>query len=177
MFANIKARYKEFPVNVQIFLKRGVILLTGWLLLYHLILKPIDIPDRQFTFLAQYCTAQVLSLFYDNVQLAAPHIFIGGRDIVIITNPCNGLELFALYLGFLLCIPASKKRFWAFAIVGTAVIFAINILRCTGLAVMSYNHSTLTDFAHHYAFKLIVYAVAFYGWVLYSKKEKKVAHA
>jgi len=177
MFANIKARYRELPINVQIFLKRGTILLIGWLLLYHLILKPIDIPDRQFTFLAQYCTAKVLALFYNNVQMAAPHIFIGGRDIVVITNPCNGLELFVLYLGFLVCIPASKKRFWAFAIVGTAVIFAINILRCTGLAVMSYNHSTLTDFAHHYAFKLIVYAVAFYGWVLYSKKEKKVAHA
>ena len=177
MLTKIKTRYQELPINVQIFLKRGAILLTGWLLLNHLILKPIDIPDRQFTFMAQYCTAKVLSLFYNNVQLAAPHIFIGGRDIVIITNPCNGLELFALYLGFLLCIPASKKRFWAFAIVGTAVIFAINILRCTGLAVMSYNHSTLTDFAHHYAFKLIVYAVAFYGWVLYSKKEKKVAHA
>lgn len=177
MFTKLKSRYQELPPNVQVFLKRGAILLTGWLLLYHLVLKPIDVPDRQFTFLAQYFTAKVLALFYNDVQLVAPHIFIDGRDIVVITNPCNGLELFVLYIGFLLCIPASRKRFWAFATVGTLVIFAINILRCTGLAVMSYNHSTLTDFAHHYVFKLIVYAVAFYGWVLYSKKEKKVAHA
>lgn len=177
MLAKLKSRYLGLPLNARIFLKRGIVLLVGWLLLYNLILKPIDIPDRQFTFLAQYCTAKILSLFYNDVQLAAPHIFIGGRDIVVITNPCNGLELFVLYIGFLLCIPASRKRFWAFAIGGTIVIFVINILRCMGLAIMSYNHSTLTDFAHHYAFKLIVYAVTFLGWMLYSKKEKRVVHA
>jgi exosortase/archaeosortase family protein len=58
-----------------------------------------------------------------------------------------------------------------YAVGGVAIIYVCNILRCTGLAIMWYHHSSLADFAHHYAFKLIIYAVAFLLWAMYSKKE------
>jgi exosortase/archaeosortase family protein len=171
-FLQIKKTYHELPYNIKVFAKRGLLILTGWLLLYYLVLKPINIPDAQLTYLTQICTQKLLSIIYSNVQLYAPDIYIGSRHVLIVTNPCNGLELFVLYIGFLACIPASWKRFLAFVFAGSAVIFVLNIMRCAGLGIMSLHNSYLTDFAHHYLFKLVIYGVAFWGWLLYSKKEK-----
>lgn len=167
-----KKMYPELPANVRTFALRGSLLLTGWLLVYHLILKPSGIPDTQLSHLVQLCTTEVLSWIYNDVHLIGPSIYSGNEYIITITNPCNGLELHVLYIGFMMCIPTNAKRFWSFAIAGNIIILALNIARCTGLAIMNVHHSYLIDFAHHYAFKLALYAAIFYGWLLYAKKEK-----
>lgn len=167
-----KKIYMELPANVKTFAVRGSILLTGWLLVYHLILKPTGIPDTQLSHVVQLATTEVLSYFYNAIHLEGPSIYSGANYIITIANPCNGLELHVLYIGFMMCIPTNAKRFWTYALVGNAIILSLNIARCTGLAIMSMHHSYLVDFAHHYAFKLMLYAAIFYGWLLYSKKEK-----
>lgn len=173
--------YKELPENVKVFLKRGILLLIGWLLFYHLLMKPANIPDRQLTEFTRYSTVKFTALFYPNTQermmfdsathAMVPVIYINNVPCVQISNPCNGLELYALYLGILFCIPAPFRRFIKYAISGLIVIYIFNILRCAGLAIMAYHQSNLVDFAHHYAFKLIIYAVAFVFWAMYSKKD------
>lgn len=59
-----------------------------------------------------------------------------------------------------------------FAIVGTLIIYVLNIIRAALLAVMYAQDHAMTDFAHHYVFKIAIYAVVFFGWVLYMKKTK-----
>ncbi|MBS1771886.1 MAG: archaeosortase/exosortase family protein [Bacteroidetes bacterium] len=156
--------------NIKPFVIRGLLLLAGWKLLYVFILQPKGIPDNWLTTFTEDCTARFLSLFYKTVAQDNHTIYLDGIQTVIIAPQCNGLEVFVLYVGFLLCIPTTITRMLSFAIGGVLVIFALNILRTSGLAVMLYHGSFLFDFAHHYAFKLIIYAVAFAGWVLYTKK-------
>ena len=90
-----------------------------------------------------------------------------------IARQCNGLELIVLYLGFIICLPSSAKRMLIYSIVGIVVIYILNIIRAALLAVMYAESHSMTDFAHHYVFKIAIYAVVFYGWVLYMKKPKK----
>jgi exosortase/archaeosortase family protein len=168
---DFKKFYNELPANLKKFLLRGTVLFLIWILLYNLLLKPKGVPDRQLTHVIVVSTAKVLTWFYPKIDIKSDCIiYINNKEAIEIAPACNGLELLVLYVGFLLCIPTGKRRFWKYAIGGTAIVIVLNILRCAGLAAMFYYEYSLADFAHHYLFKLIIYAVIFYMWVLYSKK-------
>ena len=170
--AQMKRIQEALPENVKKFFIRAVILIAGWNLLYHLLLKPALIPDQQLTDLIVLGTVKFLSLFHSDVSNIEGNIFLYGVRSVNIDHQCNGLELIVLYLGFILCLPSGWKKMTAFAVVGTVIICLLNVLRCSALAWMFLNMRTAVDFAHHYAFKLVIYGVVFYAWVLYSKKVK-----
>lgn len=167
MFGKIK---ESIPVNVRKFLLRAVILIVCWELLYNFLLKPAGVPDDQLTQLVQWGAVRVLSVFYSDVSSYQNLIMINGEKVVSIARQCNGLELIVLYIGFMFCLPSSWKKMLAFGIVGTLVIYILNIFRTAGLAAMYAHQHSMTDFAHHYLFKIIIYAVVFAGWVLYMKK-------
>ena len=167
--AQIKKIREVLPPNVLKFFIRAVILVTAWNLLYHLLLKPAMVPDKQLTDFIVWGTVKVLSLFHSNVYSIDSNIYLYGVKSVNIDHQCNGLELIVLYLGFLLCLPASWKKMFVFSLTGVIVICFLNMLRCGALAWMFLNMRTVVDFAHHYAFKLIIYAVVFYGWILYTR--------
>lgn len=167
---------KILPANIRPIIIRGALLIFGWTLLYKFVLGPSGIPDNQLSKLVQIGTAEMLSWFYPNITQYGTVVYIDGVASVSIGHQCNGLELAALYIGFLLCFPSNFKKILIYSIVGFLAIYILNVIRCAVLAVMYINHNDLTDFAHHYAFKLVIYAVVFYGWVLYTKKPS-VKHA
>jgi len=165
-----KTMSSTIPQPVKVVLIKIVILFGAWLLLYPTWLKPLGIPDTQLTQLVTAGTHWVLSFFYDNVQAVGSSILLNDMRVILIGTPCNGLELIALYLGILICIPGNWKRFLVFAVIGVSSIIVLNIIRCALLAWMYYQQMSVADFAHHYAFKLIIYACTFWGWYLYSKQ-------
>lgn len=169
-FSKIK---NAIPENIRPFLLRAAILIAAWELLYNFVLKPSGIPDDQLTRIVQVGAMKLLSFFYTNVGEDENVIILNGSRAVSIARQCNGLELIVLYLGLLFCLPSSPKRMILFGTVGVLVIYILNIIRTAMLAVMyDINHS-MTDFAHHYVFKIVIYAVVFLGWVLYMKKPKQ----
>lgn len=161
------------PENIRPFILRAAILIVVWELLYNFVLKPSGIPDDQLTRIVQVGAMKLLSLFYTDIGEDGNIIVLNGSKAVSIARQCNGLELIVLYLGFIICLPSNPKRMLLFGVVGTLIIYILNIIRTAILAVMyDINHS-MTDFAHHYVFKIIIYAVVFLGWVLYMKKPKQ----
>lgn len=166
-----KTIHKEpVKVNIKPFIIRGLALVIGWNIVYHFLLMPAGIPDNQLTAAVQWGTSKMLSPFFADVTQSGASIFINGKQSINIAPQCNGLELIMLYIGFIICIPAGIRRMVVFTLTGIAVIYILNVLRCSLLAWMYYDHHSLANFAHHYAFKLVIYAAVFYGWVLYAKK-------
>ncbi len=155
--------------KIQPFIIRAVILFFAWKLLYTFILYPYGIPNDWLTQFTEDSVAKVLSFFYKNVSQYNHAIYANGIETVIIAPECNGLEVFVLYIGLMLCIPTNWKRLLAFSVMGVIVIFILNVLRSAGLAAMYYHQNYFVNFAHHYAFKLIIYAVVFLFWVWYTK--------
>lgn len=166
---------ETLPPKVWTMLVRALILFVGWTLLYHLLLKPIGFPDNMLTNIVVDGTVKLLALFVDNVHNVGPHVFINGVQSVNVAPQCNGLELIVLYIGFLICYPASLKRGMIFGVVGTVVITFLNMVRCALLAWMYASQFSITEFAHHFAFKIIIYGVVFLGWVWYTKNPKTSA--
>jgi exosortase family protein XrtF len=166
--------YKDIPPEIAHFFVRAATLLGLWLLVYHGLLKPSHTLDQCLTIATTHGTVQVLNLFYNIVHIAKQSIYIDGKYAVSISDPCNALELIVLYVGFLFCVKTTRKRLIAFTLLGTISIYTLNIFRCAGLAYLNLNHFQLTNFAHHYVFKLIIYCAIFLGWALYAKKEKAI---
>jgi exosortase/archaeosortase family protein len=176
-----KENLLQMPKEVRSFLKRALIIFIVWKLLYHLLLFPIRMPDRQLTDWTAMSTAflyhnvlhhadVVFKEEYGEVHFPKAALYIDGKRSIGIADPCNALELFVLYIGFIFCIPASFKRRFLFITIGSIAIFVANSFRCLGLSWLHYHNYAIADFAHHYLFKMVIYAMIFYAWVLYSKK-------
>jgi exosortase/archaeosortase family protein len=166
----IKKLYNTFPVGLRKFLVRAAIVFIAWRLLYFFVLQPTDFPDKQLIDLVLFGTYEMLHLFYNDLAIHGDTIFVNGRNTLTVAVACNGLELMVLYVGFLLCMPTTWKRQLGFALSGVALIIFLNMVRCTILGVMFYNNHFMADFAHHYLFKLAIYGVTFWLWVVYSRK-------
>ena len=190
----IKKTWTEVPEEVQR-LKRALIIFIVWKLAYGFILFPIRIPDKQFTDLTANSTAWVLQKFFypqnnfvvkeissyalDNKKdlQYSDWILMNNKKVIGIASPCNGLELYVLYVAFLLCFPTSFKSILIYTLLGIAVIYVTNIIRCAGIALMNIKNNLLTDVAHHYIFKLIMYGIIFLFWRSYTKKYLTFAKA
>ena len=183
--SSIKTAFGQIPYTLKIFLARVVLLFIAWKLLYLLVLFPSRTPDAQLTRFTTNVTATVYAWFYPDATLTIKdkvdvsnglpmqQIWKNNEGVITVADGCNGLEVAVLYLGFLVCIPGVKaKRIMAFALLGLAVIFVLNIARVVGLGFVHLYNRQFFDIAHHYIFKIIIYGVIFYLWMLFVRKSK-----
>ncbi|TAE07725.1 MAG: exosortase family protein XrtF, partial [Bacteroidetes bacterium] len=85
-------------------------------------------------------------------------------------------EVFVLYVGFIVCIPTTLLRQLLFIVFGLLLLYTLNVGRVVALGQLHMHYKEFFDIAHHYIFKLIVYAVVFALWVWYAKKSDIVQH-
>ena len=185
--SEIKSTWQSIPAEVQQFLKRALFIFIIWKLIYHLFLFNGRIIDKPLTDWSTIGAEKIMQVFYPDKQLAIKEecsypiempnelfcfdfLYMNGKKIVGVADPCNALELYVLYLGFLFAFPASLKRIVAFSFVGIIVIYMANIIRLAALASMNMHRIDAVDMAHHYVFKIIVYALIFGLWVLFTRK-------
>jgi exosortase/archaeosortase family protein len=102
-------------------------------------------------------------------------LYRNNEKTLTVADPCNGLELMVLYLGFLVCFPAPLKRKLIFGAAGCLLICILNIIRCSALVGIYLHHRAYLDFSHHFAFQLIVYLVIFLLWYFFSKTGRQHA--
>ena len=178
-----KTFWTEVPPLVQKFLIRAFVIFLVWKFAYHLVLKPTRIIDKPLTQITGKFTMQTLQWVFPKnafsyievlpnnwIDFFVVNLFMDGKKVIGIGDPCNGFELFVLYIGFLCCLPSNIKRMGLFIGGGVVSIFLLNIGRCAFLAWLNMNRNTYVDFAHHYLFRLMVYAGIFVGWMWYLKK-------
>ena len=178
--------WNQIPVVVRQFVVRALLLLVFWFVAYTCILKPSAGLDNWLTKITAQATTAGLNRFYNNGFVTEPmvseiegikgvvtqYISLQNKFAVYIVPRCNGLELFAAYIGFLVCVPGTIKKKFAFVIFGVVLIYLVNVLRCCILAWLNLNKPEWSEFAHHYAFTTIVYVFIFMLWVLFMKKTK-----
>lgn len=170
------------PSAVKKFLLRSLLIFLIWKLLYHLILFPVRIPDKQLTNVTTYLTQQLLFINYPkatvtieskDVPLPRNIIYLNNKKVVGIADGCNGLELYVLYVGFLIAFSGSFKKVMQYAILGTLIIFVLNTFRSYAITLLNIYGSSLTEVAHHYFFKLLIYGIMFLLWMRFTKTTEK----
>jgi len=183
----LRKNWIEIPELVRRFLIRIICIFLIWKVCYHLYLKPNYILDRPLTTLVAKHTILGLQLFYPNSTFKKiaiepkqksdffyQKIYKDNRACIGIADPCNALELYVLYLGFIIALPRNFLKMLMFILFGFVIIYICNIIRCTVIGYLNIERSWSTEVAHHYVFKLIMYVLIFAGWVLYLREKKEI---
>jgi len=192
LLRTFKTSIQQIPAPIKIFLKRALAIFIIWEIIYLFILMPnriIDRPLSMFTGNATagffgwikgtdqaYCKGITTTEYVEGFTLSYEKatIFLGPKRLIGIADGCNGLSLFVLFVGFIIAYPGKIYFKAIYSIIGIILIVLLNISRCTALALVHNTYPHLTEFAHHYLFNIITYAVVFYLWVQFVKINQKL---
>jgi len=149
---------------------KAIITFIIWTVIYY----GLIIPDgRLNSFLTDTVikgtTAGLTILGYDT-RGEGDMVFIDNQPVVLVADACNGLELFALYIGFLLCFPGKWKYKVIFIPAGIILIYLINVIREIVLALNYKFFQNTFDFNHKYTYVFIVYIFVFAIWRFWLNK-------
>lgn len=156
------------------FLVKAVVIYILWFITYDYIIAPSGAVDRWLNKIVGVQSSLVLNLTGYNSDTVPGNnqtiIRINEVNMVGVGNPCNGLELFILFAGFIICIPGNlRKKMW-YIPVGMLIIHVVNVFRSTSLALIQYHSPESLDFNHHYTFTIIVYSIIFGLWMFWVNK-------
>jgi exosortase/archaeosortase family protein len=162
------------------FIKLAV-LAAVWQSCYIFLLKPIRIPDKWITNIITAGSALLIKAFFSISKAVswtpvanqpAAVVQENGKNILLILDGCNGLDLMLIYLAFIILLPYPLKRKIIFGSAGIFVILLSNIIRCVALYWIYVHYNKSFDFNHHYVFTILMYLVIFAGWLLFIRKQK-----
>lgn len=121
-------------------------------------------------------TVKVLKAFGYNAK-AIQHdkevslkLFFEGNYIVRIIEGCNAISLIILFVAFIFSFSGTVKATLLFSIIGSALIYIINILRIVFLVLMLHKFPSQIVILHDLVFPAIIYGFIFLLWVLWVNK-------
>ena len=149
------------------FLVSAVITYAAWYLLYDLWLHPKRILDNfviDFTVKLSETTLKILGF-----KVFTGHAFIGLEPTrcLNIGDACNGLSLFALFTGFIICYPGNLRSKFLYIPFGIISIFLFNVVRVVILAIIYLYSPSSLAFNHSYTFTTIIYVYIFILWIFW----------
>jgi len=181
-------KWNSIPIAVKRFIVRAVIIFVAWKVLYLVFLLPSRVLDKPISHSVASASSWVLNtLTHSNnyssksekgniltddglILMPLDNIYFHQKNVVSIEDPCNGLELFVLYAGFIICMPAALRRKIFFILGGIVLIYIVNVLRCAGITYIILYYPAHANFAHHYIFTFIVYGFIIGLWLLFTNK-------
>jgi exosortase family protein XrtF len=163
-----------------LFLLKALGLYLAWYLLYELWLHPNGYVDRLVIDNIIFFGNIILqALGYRTIPTppASDHIRtvgIDGTHGLWVGDPCNGITLFALFIGFIIAYPGNKKKKLFYSLFGVATIHLLNIIRVVTLSIITLKAPETLYFNHTYTFTIIVYGYVFLLWILWANKYSKL---
>jgi len=173
MFNSIKNNSALF------FIIKAIGLYLLWYLLYELWLEKQGKLDMLAINNLVFLSSNFLNLIgytvTENLVTETIHrtINIEGALPLWIGNPCDGLELFALFTGFIVAYPGEIIKKIIYIPFGLISIHLLNVLRIVGLALTLYYKPEYLDFNHTYTFTILVYSYVFILWMIWTNKISK----
>lgn len=154
---------------VLYFFIKAILAYLIWFLLYENWLLKVGWIDKVVIDNLIHLSKLSLTILGYNVFVFGHTFGIDGSHGVFIGTPCNGLDLMALFAGFVIVFNGSWKNKWWFILVGLIVIHFLNLVRVVALTIIAKTAPEYIDFNHKYTFTIILYAFVFFGWVLWVK--------
>jgi exosortase/archaeosortase family protein len=149
---------------IKTFLIRALIVFVTWEVVFFAYLQPDGSLNAWVTNAVVEASVGGLKMIGFEAEARENVIFINEEQSVLVADACNGLELFALFIGFLICFPGGWISKIIYSFVGCLLISLINVIREIALA-LNYNYFRASfDLNHHYTYTLIVYVFIFLIW-------------
>ncbi|MFT7155081.1 MAG: exosortase/archaeosortase family protein [Parvicella sp.] len=157
-------KYSDRKKLIKVFLIRCGIAYPIWLITYYGLIQPYSRINEWLTNLVIQGTVIGLNLLGYDTLSRGNIVTIDDQPVVLVADACNGLELFALYSGFLLCFPGKAFYKSVFIPTGIGVIFIVNIIREIILSLNYKFFQETFEFNHKYTYVFVVYIIVFLIW-------------
>lgn len=149
-------------------------LYLAWFLLYDKYLQALGQPDLWLTQKTAAVSAVGLDLLGYPAEVeytsTISYLLFNKMKIVGVGHACNALVLFAIFIGFIIIFPGRIIHKLWFMTAGIVLVFFVNVLRVTGLSLISIHWPQALDFNHKYTFTFLVYGFIFSLWMLWVRK-------
>ncbi|WP_342645227.1 archaeosortase/exosortase family protein [Mucilaginibacter sp. CSA2-8R] len=173
--STVKQQVLEVPKPLRVFILRAFLCLLAWNVVHNKLLSANNDLDAFFSSTLAGSTSFLLNIFsMHHVSTSGMEngwitLFFNNSPILNISNACNGLDVTALYIAFICCIPSSTKRMVSYIIPGVVGLFAFNVVRCIILSFLGYHQYSGFEFFHHYVFTTLIYGIILFVWISYLK--------
>ncbi|WP_347174222.1 exosortase family protein XrtF [Polaribacter uvawellassae] len=167
--------------NIALFLVKFFATYFLLFALYAIYLKSSQVKDSVFqcssiTNKVADQTVSVLSFFGYNVSSVqhtaemSVKLLVEGHYIARVIEGCNSISIIILFVAFIVAFSGPKRTTIIYAIVGSLIIYAINILRIAFLTIMLYKYPNQQLVLHNLVFPAIIYGTTFLLWVIWVQK-------
>lgn len=155
---------------ISLFILKAIGLYLLWYIVYDNWLVKDGLIDKFLINHLVSSTEMVLSFIGYETFIYSDAVGVDGTHGVLIGVPCNGLDLFALFAGFVLIFPGKIKYKLFYIPIGILFIHIVNVLRLVALALVVVYSPDSLQFNHKYTFTIFVYLIVFLMWVVWVKK-------
>ena len=159
------------PVKfIYLFIAKAIAVYLLWFFIYEQWLLKVGWLDNLVIDNLIYFAELLLQLFSWEYFTYGHSIGVDGSHGVYVGVPCNGLDLIALFAGFIIIFKGSwKNKLWYIPL-GILIIHLLNVLRVFALILIENYNPELLEFNHKYTFTILLYVLVFFGWVVWVKK-------
>lgn len=155
---------------IYLFIAKAIAAYLLWFFIYEQWLLKVGWLDNFVIDNLIYFAELLLQLFSLDYFTYGHSIGVDGSHGVYVGVPCNGLDLIALFAGFIIIFKGSwKNKLWYIPL-GIIIIHLLNVLRVFALILIENYNPELLEFNHKYTFTILLYVLVFFGWVVWVKK-------
>ena len=93
--------------------------------------------------------------------------YVGHTYAARVVEGCNAVSIIILFITFIIAFSGSLKATLIFGLVGSAVIYGVNIFRVLILSLLMYKYPEYQYFLHSLLFPGIIYGTTFILWIIW----------
>lgn len=97
-------------------------------------------------------------------------LLVGDTYTARVIEGCNSMSIIILFIAFVVAFAGPKKATIVYVLVGSLIIYIINILRIAFLTMMLYKYPNEQMILHNLVFPAIIYGTTFLLWVIWVQK-------
>ncbi len=104
-----------------------------------------------------------------NPDELSQQIFLDDQVVAQIVEGCNAVSVIILYIAFIIAFKGSFRNTILFVIIGSFLIYALNILRIVLISWGLYKYPQYGDLLHQILFPAIIYGFTLLLWIIWVK--------
>ena len=121
-------------------------------------------------------TKTLLSLFDYEVETLqhtdemSMKVILNNTYVSRVIEGCNSISIIILFIAFIVAFRGGIKETIIFGVIGSIIIYGVNIVRISFLTAMIYEYQPYQDVLHNIVFPLIIYGTNFLLWIVWVHK-------
>ena len=104
-------------------------------------------------------------------------LIVKGKYLARIVEGCNSISVIILFLSFIIAFSGELKETFIFSLVGSVIIYMVNLLRIVIISVGLYHYPWHAEIFHQVIFPSIIYGMVFLLWMLWVNRFSKLKKA